>query len=893
MSKTGWLVCTSSLLLLAGAFVEAHENDPKSKPEPPIYGDIVRGDPNAEGAISGGFPAQNMIFCSQVPVNQLGGSGNGSDCWGYTSPSGREYAIVSTQTSCAWVEVSDPYSPDVIYTYDRGGTQSLWGDVKVIGDHAYLVGEGGGSIKIFDMGNIDAGSVSYLGQTSNDGTDATHNIAACPEVNLLAKCGGSSNGLRWYSTASNLSNPTYVGAFTDIYVHDAQIVRYPQDGPDSAYRGRIIGFLNGGFNGGSTDTSLWVVDFGTSSNFNPTGTVLDTISWSGAGYSHQGWADDSFTYYWSNDETALNSTHQTFNISDLNNVTFVGTLSNNNTSANNHNNYWKDGLMYAANYTSGLRVFETLSNGLIDEIAYFDTYPANDSAGFNGIWSVYPYFESGTLVLSDFQSGLIVVKLDISPVSISYPDGIPTNISTSGADIAVDVSVAGDGNVSSVEMDYAFAGSGSSGTVTASYGGGVWTATLPASPLCPDSVQFGFTVNLNSGEQFSDNAGPYTATVNDGFDVAASWNGNSSSGWTFGVAGDTAIDGQWDRGTPSGGGDRGDPSNDADGSGGCFLTDNVDGNSDVDDGITTLVSPVFDASSIDDPIVSYRRWYSNDNGADPNNDSMPIEMSNNGGSTWTLLEDVSENANAWVERSFRIADYMTPTSNMQLRFIARDLNDGSVIEAGIDDVRISGVICDKPENPPVNDQCADATVISDGVHDFITIDSGDSPFDVPVGCSTSGGPEFRSDVWFDYTAPCLGSVTISTCGTTNFDVRGAVYLSESGECPDFSVDPVACGDDDCGSDIQLQFVAFAGQQFKIRLGSNDGSEGTGQLLVDCESFGTPCPADLDNDGFVGGGDLGVLLSQFGSSGSADLDGSGTVDGGDIGLMLSVWGQCQG
>ena len=92
---------------------------------------------------------------------------------------------------------------------------------------------------------------------------------------------------------------------------------------------------------------------------------------------------------------------------------------------------------------------------------------------------------------------------------------------------------------------------------------------------------------------------------------------------------------------------------------------------------------------------------------------------------------------------------------------------------------------------------------------------------------------------------------------------------------------------------QLQFVAFAGQQFKIRLGSNDGSEGTGQLLVDCESFGTPCPADLDNDGFVGGGDLGVLLSQFGSSGSADLDGSGTVDGGDIGLMLSVWGQCQG
>jgi hypothetical protein len=75
---------------------------------------------------------------------------------------------------------------------------------------------------------------------------------------------------------------------------------------------------------------------------------------------------------------------------------------------------------------------------------------------------------------------------------------------------------------------------------------------------------------------------------------------------------------------------------------------------------------------------------------------MPISISGDGGATWVLLEDVSENAGAWVEKSFRVADFVTPGAAVRLRFVARDLGQGSLVEAGVDFVRVVAQGC-----PPV------------------------------------------------------------------------------------------------------------------------------------------------------------------------------------------------
>ena len=44
------------------------------------------------------------------------------------------------------------------------------------------------------------------------------------------------------------------------------------------------------------------------------------------------------------------------------------------------------------------------------EVGYFDTYSVNNNSGFNGSWSVYPYFASGHIVISDRAEGFVLVK---------------------------------------------------------------------------------------------------------------------------------------------------------------------------------------------------------------------------------------------------------------------------------------------------------------------------------------------------------------------------------------------------------------------------------------------------------------------------------------------------
>jgi choice-of-anchor B domain-containing protein len=78
-----------------------------------------------------------------------------------------------------------------------------------------------------------------------------------------------------------------------------------------------------------------------------------------------------------------------------------------------HNFYVLGNRVFQANYTAGLRVLEfgDLAALEIEEVAFFDTYPASDAAVFNGAWSVYPFLPSGTLLVSDMQSGLFILTL--------------------------------------------------------------------------------------------------------------------------------------------------------------------------------------------------------------------------------------------------------------------------------------------------------------------------------------------------------------------------------------------------------------------------------------------------------------------------------------------------
>jgi len=99
-----------------------------------------------------------------------------------------------------------------------------------------------------------------------------------------------------------------------------------------------------------------------------------------------------------------------FDVSDLAATSYMNAFVNG-SHAIGHNMFATGGLLFQANYTSGLRIFDaTTDPAHPSEIAYFDTAPNLSGATFNGMWGVYPYLPSGTIICSDIDSGLFVLS---------------------------------------------------------------------------------------------------------------------------------------------------------------------------------------------------------------------------------------------------------------------------------------------------------------------------------------------------------------------------------------------------------------------------------------------------------------------------------------------------
>jgi hypothetical protein len=212
----------------------------------------------------------------------------------------------------------------------------------------------------------------------------------------------------------------------------------------------------------------------------------------------------------------------------------------------------------------------------------------------------------------------------------------------------------------------------------------------------------------------------------------------------------------------------------------------------------------------------------------------------NSSNDWVELETFTSDGETQLEFEFK--DYELPNSarhdGFRIRFLAvgTDSND----DWYIDDVLVST----EPVSTLPNDDCGDtSSVMANGLNSFTTIGSTNSNVADQLGCSLNSGPNVSDDVWFYYTSTCTGLLSMGMCDTVDFNARITLYNAQSG-CPASNASPVACNEDSCG---QAPFIGgiptLGGTQYIIRIGSADGSQGSGQLLISCDPFGNPPPND--------------------------------------------------
>ena len=396
--------------------------------------------------IAAAFPCASVDLMAYLPVADLGGrfGTRVNDLWGWTDPqTGRDYALVGRSDGTAFVDVTDPVNPIHVGTLaSHGGVISIWRDLKVYDDHVFVVADGAGShgMQIFDLTqlrNVTDPPTAFV-ETAHYGlVSQVHNIAINEETGFAyivgandggVTCGG---GLHMVNIQDPLL-PVFAGCFQDPftgfrgtgYTHDVQCVVY--HGPDADYQGQEICF-------GANENAISIADV-TAKN-KPK--AISRGTYPSVGYVHQGWLTEDHRYFLLDDEgdeinNGFNRTHTyVFDVIDLDDPQLL-TVYQGTTSAVDHNLYIVDDYVFQANYSSGLRILDISDIENPREVAFFDTVPGNNNQGFSGAWSVYPFFESGAIVVSSMSEGVFVVEPTAIQVA-TETDETPETFSLSSA----------------------------------------------------------------------------------------------------------------------------------------------------------------------------------------------------------------------------------------------------------------------------------------------------------------------------------------------------------------------------------------------------------------------------------------------------------------------------
>jgi choice-of-anchor B domain-containing protein len=430
-SRLSWPALAVAGMLLAQAAPACDVQQRKAEPD--LLGripDAVLHDTACVNGFAAGFACSNIDLRDRLPLSAFAVPGlpapsSASMLWGYTdTQTGKEYVLLGLDNSLAIVALdgADGHA-QLLGRLPTHTGNSIWRDVRVYRDHAYIVSDSNGAhgMQIFDLRQLRTlqNPPVIFAETAHYGAIRNTHTIAINEATGFAYLAGTNTcqgGLHMVDL-KNPQAPVFAGCFgADGYTHEAQCWTYT--GPDAQHSGKEICLA-------SNVDSLTTVDVSDKS----AASIVSSISYANRGYVHQAWFTPDFRYVLLNDELdeqnfGLNGRTLIFDYSDLDAPVLKGSYTHPRASID-HNLYIRNNFVYESNYTSGLRILAmtNLASAQLTEVGFFDIYPANDGASFNGNWGNYPFFESGRVVLSGIAEGLFVVRPNICtpPAAPSEP----------------------------------------------------------------------------------------------------------------------------------------------------------------------------------------------------------------------------------------------------------------------------------------------------------------------------------------------------------------------------------------------------------------------------------------------------------------------------------------
>lgn len=327
---------------------------------------------------------------------------------GYTDASGNEYALVGASNGMDIVDVTNPASP--VHITQILNIDNLWKEIKVYRHYAYVTTEGGGGLQIVDLSALPSATLPFHNYTGDGaiagqlGSIHALHIDTTQGYCYLFGSNIGAGGAVILDLNSDPYNPTYVGQYQQNgYVHDGYVDN------DTLYAGHIY------------DGQMTVVNCTNKSNTQALATQTTPTA-----FTHNTWLTADRKHVLTTDENT-NSYLTCYDLTNLSNIVETDRIQSYNPGSGSivHNTHVV-GTNWAVTswYRDGFVITDITRPGNLVHVGYYDTYTGSGN-GFDGAWGVFPYFASGTIVVSNINEGLFV----FSPtyVRACYLEGMVTD----------------------------------------------------------------------------------------------------------------------------------------------------------------------------------------------------------------------------------------------------------------------------------------------------------------------------------------------------------------------------------------------------------------------------------------------------------------------------------